>query len=752
MPLDTCIANIGEYYSSHYLDSTFSSDIKQLADLWREQGTQSTPRRLQQLSQLYFRAKTQALEEDRPEARFQNNGDIDVWHPQLLEALGYTDREPVDVPIDADTYFVPSVSRINRYNRPWLLICETVFCLPDSSLKDGMPSEDPLSMAPLAAQLDDQTHKLCEGDWSRAVGKVFTEEDAPRWILFLAGSLVLLLDKHTWAQGRYLAFDFDDAFGRNERTTFDHIAAFISAEALCPGGESDEVLHDRLEEQSHRFAHGVTENLQFAVREAIEFLVNEWVEDRRRRNLPYRHLKAHEVEGEQQLEVTAENLKHEALVFVYRLLFCFYAEARGGELEILPITDEIYRLGYSLEALRDLEQVPLTPATEQGSYFYEHLRRLFKIIHSGFNPEEKTESSQQHAFEKLNRTFVIQPLTATLFDPKSTPLFDRARFANNCIQKVIRRLSLSTNDRTRTTGRVNYAELGINQLGAVYEGLLSYKGMFADQDLIHVKPAGDSFRDKKTPTWFVPKERLPEFEEISPDTVERLENNKPRIYPQGTFILHLSGIDREQSASYYTPEVLTKCLVEEALRELLKDYTPDDADKILDLKICEPAMGSGAFLNEATEQLAGHYLELKQKQIGKTIEPARYLDELRRVKHYIATRNVYGVDLNATAVELGSLSLWLGCIHRLLVHEGENGSSDKFQPGATPWFGLRLRAGNSLIGARRAVWTTDQLRNKEHFGSNGAIPRLLKPGEQRADNEIYHFLVFDEDMVPTHTA
>ena len=128
-------------------------------------------------------------------------------------------------------------------------------------------------------------------------------------------------------------------------------------------------------------------------------------------------------------------------------------------------------------------------------------------------------------------------------------------------------------------------------------------------------------------------------------------------------------------------EVLTKCLVEEALRELLKDYGPEDADKILGLKICEPAMGSGAFLNEAAEQLAAKYLELKQKQLQElaakdsdpkdaneqdaensnaatTIEPGQYADELRRVKHYIATNNIYGVDLNATAVELGQLSLW----------------------------------------------------------------------------------------------
>jgi hypothetical protein len=145
--------------------------------------------------------------------------------------------------------------------------------------------------------------------------------------------------------------------------------------------------------------------------------------------------------------------------------------------------------------------------------------------------------------------------------------------------------------------------------------------------------------------------------------------------------------------------------------------------------------------------LAHRYLELKQKQLGQTIEPAQYGDELRRAKHYITTRNVYGVDLNATAVELGALSLWLGSIHRLLQRKGENGSRDVYRPGATPWFGLRLRCGNSLIGARRAVWTVEQLRHGRHGGKNTEIPRLLKPGEKRGENEIYHFLVFDEDMV-----
>lgn len=69
MPLDTCITNVGEYYSSHYLDSTFAKDIKGLMAQWKDQGSQAAPRRLQRLSDLFFRAKGQVLEETKLEDR-----------------------------------------------------------------------------------------------------------------------------------------------------------------------------------------------------------------------------------------------------------------------------------------------------------------------------------------------------------------------------------------------------------------------------------------------------------------------------------------------------------------------------------------------------------------------------------------------------------------------------------------------------------------------------------------------------------
>lgn len=121
----------------------------------------------------------------------------------------------------------------------------------------------------------------------------------------------------------------------------------------------------------------------------------------------------------------------------------------------------------------------------------------------------------------------------------------------------------------------------------------------------------------------------------------------------------MAGREREQSASYYTPESLTKCLVKYALKELLKNKT---ADEILHLKVCEPAMGSAAFLNEAINQLAEAYINKKQEELGDTIPYDRRARELQKVKMYIADENVYGIDLNPTAVELAEVSLWLNTI------------------------------------------------------------------------------------------
>lgn len=815
MPLDEAINNVGEYYAAHYLEHQFPKDIAAQLKAWRDAGSQSAPRRLQALADDYFGAKTQALDFDTPQARAgaETAPDMAAWHGHLLRALGYQPA-PGWQALAAEHAALPALLRLTRQGKPWLVVAETPFSLPEDA-------DEPLDV-PVQSGADQDGTPHLTASWGEAVAKLLREEDSPRWVMLLSGAVLHLFDRGTFAQGRFLRFDFDTAFGRRETAAFEAIAALLAAETLCPGSDTAPVLHDTLEGQSHRFTHGVSARLQGAVRRAIEEVCNGWVESRRAQKLSYTKLTDKEAalpDGSR--DITAEQLRHEALVFVYRILFCLYAEARGGELGILPITDDVYRLGYSLEALRDLADAGDMPMeAEDGTYYHAHLRTLFRLIHQGFRPQRAASPATasaplllppeqlglfgaevagprqlrldqvgrkvMEAEDDLARTFTVRPLTATLFDPAATPLLDRACLPNLRLQRVILALSLGRDEKNKTVGRINYAELGIVQLGAVYEGLLSYKGFFAAERLIQVHraldrkapaadadapddveseeddseavtPPADATRTKfiydddvpgDVQTWFVPEARACEFRpgEI---VVERT-TGRPRVYLPGEFILHLNGVDRARSASYYTPEVLTRALVREVLAERLAGFTPDDADKVLALTVCEPAMGSAAFINEMCDQLAHAYLRLKQAECGLTIEPGRYDDELRRAKHFIATRNVYGVDLNPTAVDLGGLSLWLGSMHRLLVRAGEAGAPDVYRVGAVPWFGLRLRAGNSLIGARRAVWTAEQLRQGKHGGKHAEAPRTLRPGEARQPDEIWHFLVWSEDMLPAY--
>ena len=135
-----------------------------------------------------------------------------------------------------------------------------------------------------------------------------------------------------------------------------------------------------------------------------------------------------------------------------------------------------------------------------------------------------------------------------------------------------------------------------------------------------MKKAGEA-DDPLRNAWFVPARDLEDYQEEE-RVYDRDEagRRKLRVHPRGRFIYRLAGRDRQKSASYYTPESLTRCVVKYALRELIPDDMP--ADRILDLTVCEPAMGSAAFLNEAVNQLAEKYLERKQRERGKR-DPAR---------------------------------------------------------------------------------------------------------------------------------
>ena len=146
-------------------------------------------------------------------------------------------------------------------------------------------------------------------------------------------------------------------------------------------------------------------------------------------------------------------------------------------------------------------------------------------------------------------------------------------------------------------------------------------------------------------------------------------------------------------------------------------------------------MGSAAFLNEAVNQLAEKYLGRRQKELGERIPREDYAKELQKAKHLIADRNAFGIDLNPVAVELAEVSLWLNCI---------------VEDGHVPWFGYQLHAGNSLIGARRQVYRSTELRKglkKKGLWFNREPDRVRRSDlPTRPTDSVYHFLLPDPGM------
>ncbi|MFD2379340.1 hypothetical protein ACFSTJ_20195 [Ottowia pentelensis] len=390
---------------------------------------------------------------------------------------------------------------------------------------------------------------------------------------------------------------------------------------------------------------------------------------------------------------------------VYRLLFMFYIEARP-ELGYVPINkSEVYLKGYSLESLRDLELQPLpTQQARGGRYFDLTLRRLFKLVARGCGmggEQASLRDTTQPALQGAKDTFALAPLDSRLFDDATMPLLGKVQFPNDIWQRVIKLLSLSKGQgRGRRSGRVSYQLLSINQLGAVYEALLSYRGFFADEDLYEVKPApkkasaatsddGDGDDDTSDTDSASDTEgtgRAPAQQTRAP-TCSKTPGSSPAAASTTTKTMKKSMTwrtaaaacactPRAASSTAYRPrpakkrqllhpQVLTQCLVKYALKELLDENNGrvQKADDILTLTVCEPAMGSAAFLNEAVNQLAESYLERKQAELKRRIPHDQYPQELQKVRMYLTDRNVFGVDLNPVAVELAEVSLWLNAIY-----------------------------------------------------------------------------------------
>lgn len=723
------ISNQNEYYTNHYFSTVFEENQKECLSKWRElcknTDTKTPWAALRDISKDYYVIHNRFIS-----SRFDMQTLINIKNlaDQYLNALGYKDINCPGI-INIEETEIPVYKEIKKSNGApllWVLLAtspDKEEAVLEKKCFDGTKVEDSEISNTSNVPKDFLTELTNE---ELATKILFAQNEPPRFILFIGMNQIALIDRNKWNEKRYLQFELEDIFSRREEQTLQAMAVLLHKENLCP--DDGKALLDTFDEESQRNASGVSQDLKYALRESIELLGNEVIYD---------------MSSRQGIDLVANpvnpgELTIQCLRYMYRMLFVLFIESRQ-ELGYAPMKSQAYFSAYSLESLRDIADTIRNDIDNVGEGYYLHdtLAKLYELIYTGYPDDEALKILQET--ESLHDVFTIPSLKAHIFDPEFTKLITQSRIRNCVMLKIVDLMSLTRGNGGKNSrrGRISYANLGINQMGAVYEALLSYRGFIADTDLYEVKRKGDTFNELDV-GYFVSESQLSQYDE---DERVRVNDKDPksalRMYKKGTFIYRLAGREREKSASYYTPECLTKCLVKYALKELLKDKT---ADEILELTVCEPAMGSAAFLNEAINQLAEAYLDKKQKELGESIPAEKRLGELQKVKMYLADRNVYGIDLNPIAVELAEVSLWLNTI---------------YEGGFVPWFGTQLINGNSLIGARRQCYSVKQLKATEkglrwYENAPERVPLgTNRKTDQRSNTnveQIYHFLLGDPGM------
>ena len=763
------IQNVGDYFPSGYFSEDFIDKVQKASGLNSEQMTELCKPYVK-LRGEYEKYKNYILNtHPRVKDAIKHTHD---FHTQLLNILGYdtTCAYQQFITINEDDHSVVPVRHIlTRNGKTTMLVMEMQHLIKTDEQEPAGLFEQQYNVVE-----DGQTSSVIirhqqyyAGQWSelftlpkdeeahispavinKAIDAIFLlpEEHRPHFILMMAGNTMFLLDSDKWNRGSYLEFSMDELFSQASISAFRKYYALFHL-LICKdtlAADSESVLMDKLVEESYKSAYEVTKDLKEGVILSVETLANEalWYWKKELTN-PDTTLKSNPLSSIDYTDDTFEaEVKDDCLNIIYRLLFIFYAESRD-ELDILPTKDEVYKDGYSLEMLRDLEKAPMrTEESRNGYFFNDSLNDLFWLLANGYR------QGQQE-----NKSFSVRKIDSPLFDNRRLHHLKDVKIRNIEWQKIIRALSLSNRD--KQVGRISYANLGVNQLGSVYESLLAYRGFYAEQDYIEVHKVGKP----EEGTFLVPYSRMDDFEA---DEILCDEQGEPKILPQGTFVYRLNGRDRQKSASYYTPEVLTRSTVKYTLKSILDEVAEGKrkAQDLLDLKILEPAMGAAAFQNEVINQLAEAYLTYQQQQRHEAgfkewrIAPDHYRDELQKVKAYIATHNVYGVDLNPTAIELGKLSLWLNVIHKDME---------------TPFFSNRLALGNAVIGAWLKVYDKKDIighsvtvkgkykllpnewwtkaPHKIHFNKVNFENGKVKSAVKRSVNEIYHFLLPDKNML-----
>ena len=435
-----------------------------------------------------------------------------------------------------------------------------------------------------------------DGCWRLAVTVALRRSAA--WSILFNGSHLRLVDTGRLYGRRFADFDVDLAL--DEERTFAALWSLLHASAFSPGRDPERTRIHAIVERSEQHASAVSRSLRDGVLRASADVLGALVVPARTRTAP----------------PSLDDSFEQALTIVYRMLFLLFAEAR----HLVPLWHPVYRDSYSIASLRAFAERP-----QPAHGLWDALRAVARLAHAGCRVGDLR----------------VAPFNGRLFAPSRTPLAERQDLDDEAGRRAL--LALATSAAPDGAGRepIAYRDLGVEQLGAVYETLLDYKPRLEAA----LRPPGTT-----------------------------------RRRPRPAVTLVRGSEVRKATGSFYTPQPLADYLVRRTLGPLVREASPD---RILQLRVLDPAMGSGAFLVAACRYLADAYETALIACGGCSTSDFGEADRVA-TRRTVAERCLYGVDVNPMAVQLARLSLWLATL-----------SADK----PLTFLDHHLQTGDSLIGA-----------------------------------------------------
>lgn len=414
---------------------------------------------------------------------------------------------------------------------------------------------------------------------------------------------------------------------------------------------------DRIYEKSNIFSQELEDDLKENIYEAIKQLAQGFLKHPENKLDPRKDIKL---------------IHDSSLVYLYRLIFVLYAESEGRNL--LDTNNRIYNGDYSMNSLKkEVCDKSEEDYTDWQTKIWDRLQKLFELIDGGSKSKSIPENELYiPAYNGgLFRTVVTEDAE------KEIEFLQMYKVGDTYLARVINLLTRHESKNGKGRVFVDYSSLNIRHLGSIYEGLLEYRLNIATEDMVAVK-------EKKEQKWYAKSEY-----EGDGNIIEEIDG--------GDIYLTTDKGERKATGSYYTPEYIVQYIVENTFGPILKgikdgllresggNFANEFAERVFQLKVLDPAMGSGHFLTNTIDYLAREIIDARDKQAEEHgIETIDESHDIHWARRQVAQRCIYGVDLNPMAVELAKVSLWL----RTLASK---------QPLA--FLDHHLKTGNSLIGS-----------------------------------------------------